>query len=248
MRHGSCLRFSGPRWSRGELNRDYCISRRTNRPLLSCPTAATIRIHSSGCARAHPAAHVTWRSSARLWTRARESRSSRRGSASSMTPREFWVSPTPQPRGHNRVRVSPIREFGWINSGPSMGRTAPSPGIGRASAEAAGTGSGATFFRSASWRLEATRSDLREEETPQPPARSRPGDLWQLGRHRLGRGDATCVGHAACLLGDTRPHLMITHPRFGVNHHPARRNRADASSVLRTGNVLNDHQAIWREA
>jgi N6-adenosine-specific RNA methylase IME4 len=92
--------------------------------------------------------------------------------------------------------------------------------------------------------------DPREEETPEPPAApvSRPGDLWLLGRHRLLCGSATEATDVARLLGDVRPHLMACDPPFGVNYDPAWRNRAGASQTRRTGKVLNDDRADWREA
>ncbi len=92
--------------------------------------------------------------------------------------------------------------------------------------------------------------DPREEATPEPPAVpvSRPGDLWVLGRHRLLCGDATKAADVARLLGDVRPHLLISDPPYGVNYDPDWRNRAGASATKRTGKVLNDHRADWREA
>jgi DNA modification methylase len=93
-------------------------------------------------------------------------------------------------------------------------------------------------------------ADQREEEPPEPPAVpvSRPGDLWQLGSHRLICGDATDPDVVARVLGGVRPHLMVTDPPYGVMYDPEWRNRAGASETKRTGKVLNDHRADWREA
>jgi len=92
--------------------------------------------------------------------------------------------------------------------------------------------------------------DPREEATPEPPAVpvSRLGDLWRLGSHRLLCGSATEAGDVARLLGGVRPHLMATDPPFGVNYDPAWRNAAGLSATRRTGKVLNDDRADWREA
>jgi DNA modification methylase len=92
--------------------------------------------------------------------------------------------------------------------------------------------------------------DPREEETPPVPdvPVSRPGDLWVLGNHRLICGDATDAATVERLLDGVRPHLMVTDPPYGVDYDPDWRNRAGASETKRTGKVLNDHRADWRDA
>ncbi|MCB1370429.1 MAG: site-specific DNA-methyltransferase, partial [Rhodobacteraceae bacterium] len=92
--------------------------------------------------------------------------------------------------------------------------------------------------------------DPREEATPEPPAVpvSRQGDLWVLGDHRLLCGSATEAGDVARLLGGLRPHLMVTDPPYGVAYDPAWRNAAGLSATKRTGKVMNDDRADWREA
>ena len=92
--------------------------------------------------------------------------------------------------------------------------------------------------------------DPREEETPPVPAVavSRPGDLWCLGAHRLICGDATDPETVARVLGDVRPQLMVTDPPYGVDYDPAWRNAVGAAKTKRTGKVLNDDRADWREA
>ena len=78
---------------------------------------------------------------------------------------------------------------------------------------------------------------------------SQVGDVWQLGRHRLVCGDATDAGTVERVLAGVRPHLMVTDPPYGVEYDPAWRNAALAgSNTTRTGKVLNDHRADWREA
>ncbi len=92
--------------------------------------------------------------------------------------------------------------------------------------------------------------DPREEATPEPPDHpvSRPGDLWVLGKHRLLCGDATDAACVARLLDGVKPHLLVSDPPYGVNYDPDWRNRAGASETKRTGKVLNDDRADWREA
>lgn len=89
-----------------------------------------------------------------------------------------------------------------------------------------------------------------EDEVPDPPADpvSVPGDLWRLGNHRLICGDSTSADVVAKLLGDVRPLLMVTDPPYGVEYDPSWRNQTGASATKRTGKVLNDDRADWREA
>lgn len=94
---------------------------------------------------------------------------------------------------------------------------------------------------------------------------SKPGDLWQLGNHRLLCGSSTVATDVARVLGDDVPNLMVTDPPYGVEYDPAWRNTTgkDAAGVTKykssgdvvtatdtraTGKVANDDQADWREA
>ncbi|MDO5604509.1 MAG: site-specific DNA-methyltransferase [Paracoccus sp. (in: a-proteobacteria)] len=89
-----------------------------------------------------------------------------------------------------------------------------------------------------------------EDDVPDTPADpiSRPGDLWIMGRHRLICGDSTVATDVDRALGGITPHLMVTDPPYGVAYDPAWRNKAGASATRRTGKVLNDDRADWREA
>ena len=89
-----------------------------------------------------------------------------------------------------------------------------------------------------------------EDDIPEPPEDpvSRPGDLWVLGNHRLLCGDATVATDVERVLGTVKPLLMITDPPYGVEYDPGWRNKIGASATKRTGKVLNDDRADWREA
>jgi DNA modification methylase len=76
-----------------------------------------------------------------------------------------------------------------------------------------------------------------------------PGDLWVLGKHRLICGDATSADTVSALLGDVKPHLMVTDPPYGVEYDPAWRTRAGVNkNTSKLGKVVNDDRADWREA
>jgi len=98
--------------------------------------------------------------------------------------------------------------------------------------------------------LNGGEADPREDEVPPVPAVpvSRPGDLWLLGPHRLICGDATDAATVARVLGGVSPHLMVTDPPYGVDYDPDWRNQVGAAKTKRTGKVMNDHRADWREA
>ncbi len=89
-----------------------------------------------------------------------------------------------------------------------------------------------------------------EDDIPEPPEEpvSRPGDLWVLGNHRLLCGDATVATDVERVLGNVKPLLMITDPPYGVEYDPGWRNQTGAAKTKRTGKVLNDDRADWREA
>jgi DNA modification methylase len=60
---------------------------------------------------------------------------------------------------------------------------------------------------------------------PETPV-SRPGDLWQLGQHRVLCGDATSGGAVARLMSERKPRLMVTDPPYGIELDSEWRDRA----------------------
>jgi DNA modification methylase len=84
------------------------------------------------------------------------------------------------------------------------------------------------------------------EEVPEPPAKpkTKAGDIWQLGEHRLICGDSTDAATVAALLEGSTPHLMVTDPPYGVEYDPTR----TSDNKQKAGKVLNDDRADWREA
>ena len=92
--------------------------------------------------------------------------------------------------------------------------------------------------------------DPRENAVREPPKKTcvRPGDLFQLGRHRLSCGDATSADDVARLLDGASPVLMTTDPPYGVNDQPVFRHRAYPRQRTAVGRVTNDTQADWAAA
>jgi len=88
-----------------------------------------------------------------------------------------------------------------------------------------------------------------EDEVPEAPVEpvSRLGDLWVLDGHRLLCGDSTVATDVDRVMGGVRPMLMVTDPPYGVEYDPSWRNKALGQATSRTGKVLNDDKADWRE-
>lgn len=60
--------------------------------------------------------------------------------------------------------------------------------------------------------------EIDEIPAPEPPAKpeSRPGEMWQLGRHRLMCGDSTDPAVIAGLMGGESADLLLTDPPYNV--------------------------------
>jgi DNA modification methylase len=106
--------------------------------------------------------------------------------------------------------------------------------------------------------LDALLADKTEDgltdpdDVPEPSADpvSKLGDVWVMDRHRLICGSSTEADTVGKLLGDVKPHLMVTDPPYGVEYEAGWRNEALGGKVggRATGTVKNDDNADWREA
>ena len=77
------------------------------------------------------------------------------------------------------------------------------------------------------------------------------GQVWQLGEHRITCGDSTSAEVVKRLLGEEKPHLMVTDPPYGVEYDASWRaevNGDGPDSERAVGKVLNDDRADWSEA
>lgn len=61
--------------------------------------------------------------------------------------------------------------------------------------------------------------DVEEDEAPEPPKepKTKRGDIYQLGRHRLICGDSTNVATVEQLLDGGRAELLLTDPPYGIS-------------------------------
>jgi len=91
------------------------------------------------------------------------------------------------------------------------------------------------------------------DDVPETPkvAKSKTGDLYQLGNHRLLCGDATKKEDVERLLSGDKPFMMVTDPPYGVNYDPDWRNRDLKGKVGRArslGKIKGDDRDSWAEA
>lgn len=103
--------------------------------------------------------------------------------------------------------------------------------------------------------IEPTIGQTDPDDIPPEPEQTitQPGDIWQLGNHRIICGDSTDAATVTALLKDESPHLMVTDPPYGVEYDATWRNEAICANrgkigARAIGAVLNDNRADWREA
>ena len=96
----------------------------------------------------------------------------------------------------------------------------------------------------------------RHDEEPlaeEPEPRVQPGQVWQLGSHRIMCGDSTSREEVVRLLDGAEPRLMVTDPPYGVEYNPVWRGEAAERGSLmwgtprRIGYIPNDSIADWYE-
>ncbi|KKK85174.1 hypothetical protein LCGC14_2775940, partial [marine sediment metagenome] len=99
-----------------------------------------------------------------------------------------------------------------------------------------------------------------DDAVADPPKRPKTklGDLYHLGDHRLLCGDATNEKDVGHLLNGSRPHLMVTDPPYGVQYDASWRSEAAkrggkakgtfGSAARAEGKVKNDDSAAWGAA
>jgi DNA modification methylase len=76
------------------------------------------------------------------------------------------------------------------------------------------------------------------------------GDVWLLGQHRLGCGDATSARDVRAVLGGMKPNLMVTDPPYGVGYDPSWSDGGihGVRENKKVGKVTNDDRSAWGDA
>jgi len=97
---------------------------------------------------------------------------------------------------------------------------------------------------------EDLQDDEEEVEPPKEP-KTKPGDLYELGVHRLKCGDSTNSDDVTDVLSGATPILMVTDPPYGVNYDASWRKISDGNKgrkVKSFGKVVNDSIKSWKSA
>jgi DNA modification methylase len=85
--------------------------------------------------------------------------------------------------------------------------------------------------------------------TPPAKPRSRLGEVYELGPHRLLCGDATAAEQVGQLMGGQQAALMATDPPYGVGvDHSWRDDLRQPRGSARSATLLNDDRSDWRQA
>ena len=86
---------------------------------------------------------------------------------------------------------------------------------------------------------------MAEAEQQQGPTRVQPGEMWQLGRHRLLCGDATDPANWARLMAGDAAHAIITDPPYAINYLGGRAAQEERIGAKRRGTEVQEGDAYW---
>jgi DNA modification methylase len=98
----------------------------------------------------------------------------------------------------------------------------------------------------------ANSVDVVEVDIPQTAveAKTKYGQVWKLGRHRLMCGDSTNETDVQNLMSGEVAQMMVTDPPYGVNYDPQWRveRGITKNTSSKLGKVTNDDRADWTKA
>ena len=99
------------------------------------------------------------------------------------------------------------------------------------------------------WPKEETKAK-EDDFNPDKKVKSRvkPGELWQLGKHRLMCGDSTDAESFAKLMNGERADIAFTSPPYGVNDGSIRNHQEKGKSNHEAKNfykTFDDNQVVW---
>ena len=101
------------------------------------------------------------------------------------------------------------------------------------------------FDMSALGEEEKNPEDVTEDEPPEPPAKpkSKPGEIYKLGEHRLMCGDSTKAEDVQRLMDGMKADLVVTDPPYGVSYNDKNEflNKIDKGNHIQKA-IENDHR------
>jgi DNA modification methylase len=86
---------------------------------------------------------------------------------------------------------------------------------------------------------------MAEAEQQTGPTRVQPGEVWQLGRHRLLCGDATDPANWERLMQGQTAHAIITDPPYAINYLGGRAAQEERIGAKRRGGEGQEGDAYW---
>jgi site-specific DNA-methyltransferase (adenine-specific) len=86
---------------------------------------------------------------------------------------------------------------------------------------------------------------MAEAEQQQGPTRVQPGEVWQLGRHRLLCGDATDPANWTRLMAGELAHTIVTDPPYAINYLGGRAAQEERIGAKRRGAEGQEGDAYW---
>jgi DNA modification methylase len=101
------------------------------------------------------------------------------------------------------------------------------------------------FDMSALGEEEKNPEDVTEDEPPEPPAKpkSKPGEIYKLGEHRLMCGDSTKAEDVERLMSGAKADLVVTDPPYNVEYVGAKKRRVaitGGKGLLKKTEIQND--------
>jgi len=110
----------------------------------------------------------------------------------------------------------------------------------------------ATGFDDADIDAMLAPDEVTEDEVPEPPVDpiTKPGDLWNLGEHRLLCGDSTKTDDMARPMAGAKADLWLTDPPYGVAYESAGRRGKDNQhkEIENDSRPLDEMAKFWEQA
>jgi DNA modification methylase len=90
-------------------------------------------------------------------------------------------------------------------------------------------------------------AEMLQGQRLKAPTRVNPGDIWQLGRHRLLCGDTLAPGALERLCGSKKVDLVLTDPPYGIGFQSEMAKRGRRKQAI-ANDAKDEHEAFLRKA